>query len=177
MVWLHWNRRKDHRCHQLCLQRNLLEEELKYWMFTEYRESTIIQSEVMTTVHPTAFPTLTIRSTGTVTWIIQIERRPLWGRQWIRCRARQLLRGSGIPWAAGCVCRSKCALIHSANREVEEKDWKAVGDGQCYQNQEDQGKQKKWDRMGQYIFSRFFMLLDREFHLENYDGRILTSYV
>ena len=39
------------------------------------------------------------------------------------------------------------------------------------------GNRKKYDRMGQYVFSRFFMLLDREFHLENSDGRILTSYV
>jgi len=39
------------------------------------------------------------------------------------------------------------------------------------------GNRNKLDRMGQYVFSRFFMLLDREFHLENYDGRILTSYV
>jgi len=31
--------------------------------------------------------------------------------------------------------------------------------------------------MGQLVFSRLFMLLDREFHLENYDARILTSYV
>jgi len=31
--------------------------------------------------------------------------------------------------------------------------------------------------MGQFVFSGFFMLLDREFHLENYDGRILTTYV
>ena len=28
------------------------------------------------------------------------------------------------------------------------------------------GNRKKWDRMGQYVFSRFFMLLDQEFHLE-----------
>jgi len=39
------------------------------------------------------------------------------------------------------------------------------------------GNRKKLDRMGQCVFSRFFMLLDREFHLENYDGRILTRYV
>jgi len=39
------------------------------------------------------------------------------------------------------------------------------------------GNRKKYGRMGQFVFSRFFMLLDREFHLENYDGRIMTSYV
>jgi len=39
------------------------------------------------------------------------------------------------------------------------------------------GNRNKYNRMGQYVFSRFFMLLDQEFHLENYDGRILTSYV
>jgi len=39
------------------------------------------------------------------------------------------------------------------------------------------GNRNMLGRMGQYVFSRFFMLLDQEFHLESYHGRILTSYV
>jgi len=39
------------------------------------------------------------------------------------------------------------------------------------------GNKKKWDWLGQYVFTRFYMLLDREFHLEKYRGRIVSSCV
>jgi hypothetical protein len=34
---------------------------------------------------------------------------------------------------------------------------------------------KNWDRLGQYVFTRFYMFLDWEFHLEIYYGRMLSS--
>ena len=37
------------------------------------------------------------------------------------------------------------------------------------------GHTKKLDRTGQYVFNRFYMLLDQEFHLEKYYGRRLSS--
>jgi len=72
MVWLHLNCLKDHHCHKLWLQRNSLNDEPKYCMFAEYGELTFIESKVMTTVHPRAFPALIIGSTGPVVSIIQM---------------------------------------------------------------------------------------------------------
>ena len=37
------------------------------------------------------------------------------------------------------------------------------------------GNKKKLDRMGQYVFTRFYMLLDQDFDLEKHYGRIVSS--
>jgi len=42
-------------------------------MFAEKGESTVIRSKVMTTIHPKAYPTLNIPSTGMVMWIDQMR--------------------------------------------------------------------------------------------------------
>ena len=71
MVQLHLNRRKDHLCHQLCLERTSLEDDLKKWMSAKSNESTIILPNLMRIVHQEAFWTLKIGLTGIGTWIIQ----------------------------------------------------------------------------------------------------------
>jgi len=89
-------------------------------------------------------------------WLGKFQRewRRLWGRRWIRGSARQLLRGTRILWAAGCVCRSKCSRIDLANTEVKAKDWNKVGDGQCDWNKEDQEKQKNVGQNGTICFQQ-----------------------
>jgi len=37
------------------------------------------------------------------------------------------------------------------------------------------GNKKKQDRLGQYVFTRFYILLDREFHWKIFYGRIMSS--
>jgi len=37
------------------------------------------------------------------------------------------------------------------------------------------GNNKKFERMRQFVFTRLFMLLDREFHLEIYYRRMVSS--
>jgi len=39
------------------------------------------------------------------------------------------------------------------------------------------GNQKIQDRLGQCVFTRVYMLLDREFHLEISHGRIVSSHM
>jgi hypothetical protein len=73
MVWLHLNCQKDHPCHQHCLPRKSLVHERKYLMIAEYRQPPVMQLKEITTVNPKAFPTLTIGSTGTVTWTMQMS--------------------------------------------------------------------------------------------------------
>jgi len=73
MLRLHLNCQKDHHCHQLCLQRTYLEDELKYYMSAKSAKSTVIQSKVMRTAHLEAFLTSIIGLTGMVIWIIQTK--------------------------------------------------------------------------------------------------------
>jgi len=40
-----------------------------------------------------------------------------------------------------------------------------------------QGNKKKYDRMGHWVYTRFYMLVDGEFHLEKFYGRILCSHM
>jgi len=47
MVWPHIHCRKNHLCHQLCLQRTSLEDELNYRMSAESNESTALLPKVM----------------------------------------------------------------------------------------------------------------------------------
>jgi len=64
VVWLHLNCKADLLCHHICLQRTSLEAELKYWIFSDSEESTIIQLKVMRIAYLTAFRTLKIGITG-----------------------------------------------------------------------------------------------------------------
>jgi len=64
MVWLHVNGQKDLHCHNLCLQRTSLEDELKYWMSAKSEESTIIQPKLLRIAHLKAFRTLKIGLTA-----------------------------------------------------------------------------------------------------------------
>jgi len=57
MVRLHLNCLKDHLCHQLCLQRTSLQDELKYQMSAESEEFTDVQPKLMKVVHLKAFRT------------------------------------------------------------------------------------------------------------------------
>jgi len=57
MVRLHLNCQKDHICHQLCLQRTSMEDELKSQMSARSGESTVIQSKVTRTAHLNSFRT------------------------------------------------------------------------------------------------------------------------
>jgi hypothetical protein len=70
MVRLHSNCPEDHLCHQLCLQRTSMEDELKSWMSAESWESTVIQLNATRIVHQKAFLTPNCGQTGMATWII-----------------------------------------------------------------------------------------------------------
>jgi len=72
MVRLHLNCQKDLLCHQLCLQRTSLENELKYSMPAKPNGSPVFQSKVMMTAHLKAFRTQIITVTGMATCIIQM---------------------------------------------------------------------------------------------------------
>jgi len=47
-----------------------------------------------------------------------------------------------MPRAAGCEHTAKCSRIDSARMEVRETGWKGVDDGQCNQNEEEQGSEE-----------------------------------
>jgi len=64
MVRLQSNCQNDHLCDQLSLQRTSLEDERKYYMFAESRESTVIQSKVRTIAHLNASSIQMIGLTG-----------------------------------------------------------------------------------------------------------------
>jgi len=72
MVWLYLNCQNDHLCHQLCLQRMSLDDELKYSTFTQSEESNLIQSKVIRIAHLIAHRTAKIGLTGMGTWIMQM---------------------------------------------------------------------------------------------------------
>ena len=71
---------KNHLCHQLCLQRTSLQDELKYWMSSKSNELTAILPKVMRLVHLKAFQTPKIALTGMGSWIFQTPAKPT-GRQ------------------------------------------------------------------------------------------------
>jgi len=77
MVRLHSNSQKDFLCHQPCLQRTSLEDELKYWMSTKSDNSTVIQSKVRRIAHLKRFCIPNIGSTGMETWIIQMTAKTI----------------------------------------------------------------------------------------------------
>jgi len=66
MVQLHLNCQKDHLGHQLCVQSTSLEDELKYEVFAQSGESTLIQSNMMRIAHLNVIRTPKICSTATV---------------------------------------------------------------------------------------------------------------
>jgi len=71
LVWLHLNCQKDLLCDQLYLKRTSLEDKLKYIIFTQSEESTVIQLNVMMVAQLKTFRTLMIGRTGIETSIIQ----------------------------------------------------------------------------------------------------------
>jgi len=142
MVRLHLNCQKDLLCHQLCLQRTSLEDELKYKMFTESEESTIIQMKVMRLAHLNAFRIPKIGLTGMVTWKIQMTAKAH-SRHWIPYWPWQPHRGSGMPIAVGCMRRTKCSWSDSAYTEITETGWQGVSDGQWNWNKKDYGSVEK----------------------------------
>ena len=52
------------------------------------------------------------------------------------------------------------------NLEITYNDRNAVGDSQCNENDEVLGNEEKVVQNVSICFTRFFMLLDKEFHLE-----------
>jgi hypothetical protein len=50
-----------------------------------------------------------------------------------------------------------------------------VDDSHCNGNKLEHRKKNKYNIIGQNVFTRFYMLLDQEFHLEKYCGRRLSS--
>ena len=137
LVQLHSNCQKDHHCHPLCLQRTTLEDDLKYKMFAESNESTVIQPEVIEMVHLNAFPAMNIGFAGMVIWIIRTQAMMTGRQRGIRYRAWEWHWGSGKPRAPGCVCHPKCCQIDSANTEFNQTGWTRVDDGHCDGNNEE----------------------------------------
>jgi len=80
IVLLHSDCHKNHVCYQFCLQRTSLEDEHKYQMSAESKESTTIQSTGMRTVYLKAFWTPKIGLTGMMSSILQMTAKTT-GRQ------------------------------------------------------------------------------------------------